>query len=149
MKRRERLNQIINIIENNRISTQQQVVDKLVLLNFNITQATVSRDIKELKLIKEHDVEGSYYVYNSDRKTLISKAESLSTIIIDNVVKIDLAEFLLVLHTNPGGAPVVAFYLDQNKITGIVGTLAGDDTVLIITNSKETALDIYNKWRIS
>lgn len=143
MNKKKRHNTIINIIENKKISTQEQLVSELNLMGIEVTQATISRDIKELELIKEHSLEGSNYIYNK-----ISDIEGgdINSIIRENVIKIDKVEYLIVLHTLPGGASTVAFHLDQSKLQGVIGTIAGDDTVLIITNDKEISEKLFLKW---
>lgn len=146
MKKKERHNAIINIIENKNITTQEQLVAELNLLGIKVTQATISRDIKELKLIKEHSIEGSNYIYNNVNNVPLIESGDINFIIKENIIKINKIEYLIVLHTLPGGASTVAFHLDQSKLQGIIGTIAGDDTVLVITNDKEISEKLFLKW---
>ena len=91
-------------------------------------------------------MKGSFYVYKKIGEKGVIDNSDISNIIKDNVIKIDKVEYFIVLHTLPGGASTVAFYLDQSKIEGIIGTIAGDDTILIITNNKETTEELFLTW---
>lgn len=145
MKKIERHKTILKIIEDNRINTQEQLVKELENIGVIVTQATVSRDIKELNLTKNHSLEGSYYVYNNNNE--VSDSYDIDKLMGENVIRINSVEYLIVLHTLPGGAPKIAFYLDQSDIKGIIGTIAGDDTVLIITDDIEIAKELFSRWK--
>ena len=146
MKKKERHDTIIKIIENKKISTQEQLVTELNLIGIEVTQATISRDIKELELIKEHSLEGLHYIYSKVSDIFLTEGSDINFIIRENVIKIDKVEYLIVFHTLPGGASTVAFHLDQSKLQGVIGTIAGDDTVLIITKDKEISEKLFLKW---
>lgn len=148
MNKKERQKLILNIIREKDIKTQSELVEELEKRGLEATQATVSRDIKKLKLIKEVGLNGSIYRISNNLNTETSvNKQILKDIFINTVVSIDNVDYLLVLHTRPGGAPNLAFYLDQEKIEGVIGTIAGDDTILVITNSKIVSDNQLLKWR--
>ncbi|KAF0091388.1 MAG: arginine repressor family protein [Fusobacteria bacterium] len=148
MNKKERQKLILNIIREQEIKTQSELVEVLEKRGLIATQATVSRDIKNLKLVKEVGVNGSIYrVSNNINAEITVNKQILKDIFFNTVVKIDNVEYLLVLHTRPGGAPNLAFYLDQEKIEGVIGTIAGDDTILVITNSKTATDKLLLNWR--
>jgi transcriptional regulator of arginine metabolism len=148
MNKKERQKLILKIIREKNIKTQSELVDELEIRGLIATQATVSRDIKNLKLIKEVSFNGSFYRVPSNSNLDISaNRQMLRDIFINTVVKIDSVEYLIVLHTRPGGAQNLAFYLDQEKIEGIIGTIAGDDTILVVLNSKSVTDNLLLNWR--
>ena len=148
MNKKERQKLILNIIREKDIKTQSELVEELEKRGLEATQATVSRDIKNLKLVKEVGLNGSVYRISNNLNTENSvNRQILKDIFINTVVSIDNVDYLLVLHTRPGGAPNLAFYLDQEKIEGVIGTIAGDDTILVITNSKIVSDNKLLKWR--
>lgn len=148
MNKKERQELILNIIREKDIKTQGELVAELNVRGLMATQATVSRDIKNLKLIKEVSSNGSVYrVPNNPGLDVSLNRQLLKEIFMNTVVKIDSVEYLIVLHTRPGGAPNLAFYLDQEKIRGIIGTIAGDDTILVILNSKSVSDNLLLNWR--
>lgn len=148
MNKKERQELILNIIREKDIRTQSELVYELNLRGLIATQATVSRDIKNLKLIKEVGSNGSIYrVPNNPNLDISVNRQLLKEIFMNTVVKIDNVEYLIVLHTRPGGAPNLAFYLDQEKIKGVIGTIAGDDTILVILNSKSISDILLVNWR--
>ena len=148
MNKKERQKLILNIIKEKDIKTQGELVEELERRGHIATQATVSRDIKNLKLIKEIGVNGSVYkISNNMNKEITNNKQVLKDIFSSTVVKIDNVDYLIVLHTRPGGAPNLAFYLDQENIEGIIGTIAGDDTILVILNSKVLSESLLINWR--
>lgn len=148
MNKKERQKLILNIIREKDIKTQSELVEELEKRGLEATQATVSRDIKNLKLVKEVGLNGSIYRISNNLNTEISvNRQILKDIFINTVVSIDNIDYLIVLHTRPGGAPNLAFYLDQEKVEGVIGTIAGDDTILVITNSKMVSDNQLLKWR--
>lgn len=148
MNKHDRQKLILQIIKNMDISTQFELVNELRKKGLDATQATVSRDIKNLKLVKQIGTKGSFYRISSSTSNESNKGQQLlNDIFINTVIKIDDVDNLIVLHTRPGGAPNLAFYLDEEKIEGIIGTIAGDDTILIIVNTKIISKDLLINWR--
>ena len=128
---------IKNIIKNQHIETQSDLAEALKQAGFNVTQATVSRDIKEMMLIKIPDEDGLYkYSFPSEDSKVLT-AERLEDTLRSYTLTISSAENLIVLHTLPGTAQAVAYALDHLSWKELLGTVGGDDTVLLIVDSKE------------
>lgn len=128
---------IKNIIKNQPIETQSDLAEALKQAGFNVTQATVSRDIKEMMLIKIPGEDGRYkYSFPSENSKILT-AERLEDTLRGYTLTISSAENLIVLHTLPGTAQAVAYALDHLNWKELLGTVGGDDTVLLIVDSKE------------
>lgn len=128
---------IREIITNNKIETQEELVDKLNEHKFNVTQATVSRDIKELQLIKVPSP-GGEYVYSMPKDRQYHPLEKLGRYLMDSFVKLDFTGNLLVLKTLPGNAQSIGAIIDQLEWEEVVGTICGDDTCLLICRDEES-----------
>ena len=128
---------IKEIIEHSVIETQEELAEALKAEGINVTQATVSRDIKELRLVKVPYKDGKYrYAANSERIKSIPKSHA-SILFQEVVTKIDHTGNLVVIQTLPGSANSIASILDHFEFKGKLGTVAGDDTILIILRSEE------------
>ena len=135
------------IIEAQIIETQEDLAAALREQKIEVTQATVSRDIKELHLVKIPYGHGKYrYSYPLDFKQVHSESK-MQKIFQDVVSKIDASENIVVIKTHPGAGGTVAFALDNAQWPEILGTVAGDDTVLAIVKQKELSKDIVNRLR--
>lgn len=133
MQRNKRQDKILEIVETENIENQQQLTNILVGLNFKVTQATVSRDIKELGLIKKKGLDGlAYYKKPTDPK--LSKLKNLFH---QAVVKIDFTQNIIIIKTLSGSANSACALIDKINNPDIVGTIAGDDTIIIIARSIE------------
>lgn len=128
---------IREIISNEQIETQEELVRRLNELELNITQATISRDIKELQLIKVPAPSGQY-IYSLPRDRKYHPIDKLGRYLMDSFVKIDGADNLLVLKTLPGNAQSIGAIIDQIDWKEVLGTICGDDTCLIICKDKES-----------
>src|SRR5699024_1694009 len=128
---------IREIISNEQIETQEELVRRLNELDLNITQATISRDIKELQLIKVPAPSGQY-IYSLPRARKYHPIDKLGRYLMDSFVKIDGADNLLVLKTLPGNAQSIGAIIDQIDWKEVLGTICGDDTCLIICKDKES-----------
>ncbi len=138
MIKKSRREAIIDLITKNDISTQDELTEKLVAMGFEVSQATISRDIKELNLIK---VEGTNKKYKY-AKIDVSKHElspQLINLFKQITTSIDCANNLIVLKTISGNASAAGMAIDQMKFSQIIGTVAGDDTLLIITKTSSDA----------
>ncbi|MFO7612360.1 MAG: arginine repressor [Clostridia bacterium] len=132
---------ILSIIQEKEIRTQEELADTLNKEGYNVTQATVSRDIKDLKLIKETGENGvSYYSAGRSNKEVIS--ERLITVLKQSYVSSNTAQNLLIVKTLPGMAQAAASAVDAFDFPDLVGTIAGDDTIFIATKNNEAALGI-------
>ncbi|MED4400873.1 transcriptional regulator ArgR [Metabacillus fastidiosus] len=131
MNKGQRHIKIREIITNNEIETQDELVDILKSIGYNITQATVSRDIKELHLVKVPMTDGRYkYSLPADQR--FNPLQKLKRALMDAFVKIDRAGHLLVMKTLPGNANAIGALIDKLDWDEILGTICGDDTILII-----------------
>lgn len=137
----DRQNQLLQIISEEIIETQEQLLERLQAKGIKSTQATISRDIKELHLIKEPAGQGKYRYAVSAHRTKLNFADKLRTIFRESVVSVDAAQNMVVLRTINGMAQGAAFALDNMEDTDIVGTLAGDDTIFMVFHDNTHALD--------
>lgn len=135
MSKIQRHIKIRELITEKEIETQDELVDRLKNLGFNVTQATVSRDIKELHLVKVPTATGSYkYSLPADQR--FNPHDKLKRLIRDAFVKIDYANHFIVLKTLPGNAHAVGVLIDNLDWEEIMGTICGDDTCLIICRTE-------------
>ena len=126
---------IETVIKDKDVGTQNEIVSMLRSAGYEATQATVSRDIQELGLIKEQLPGGGFrYVKPPD-----PKLQKLRTLFAEAVIKIDFSENFIVIHTLSGSANPAAALIDRMNNSEIMGTIAGDDTVLIIIKHKDAA----------
>ncbi|HLT56642.1 MAG TPA: transcriptional regulator ArgR [Bacillota bacterium] len=144
MSKLQRLLKIRELISTKDIETQDDLVDGLKRLGFNVTQATVSRDIKELQLVKVPAGNGKYkYSLPADQR--YNPLEKLKRLMVDVFVKIDTTNQFIVLKTLPGNANAVGALIDHLEWQEILGTICGDDTCLIICRTKKDAQQIKNR----
>ena len=130
---------ILDIITSNEIKTQEELSTHLRDRGYTATQATISRDIKELRLIKVASHSGGYQYSTPDQSSTATDMTRLKNIFRECVVKVDRAQNLVVLKTLVGMANAAAAAIDAMKIRDIVGTLAGDDNILVILRTNEDA----------
>lgn len=135
----KRHKEILEIITQYDISTQTELANLLRKRNFRITQATVSRDIKELGLVKSNDAYGNHKYVLPMESSGGRKLNRLERVILDTVTEVDSTENLVLIKTLPGSANLLASLLDHTDWFEMMGTIAGDDTVLIILKSKADA----------
>lgn len=131
--------EILRIIEDVDVETQDQLLSELKARGLTSTQATISRDIKELHLIKELTGYGTYKYAASGRKTSMNIAGRLRTIFKEGVTSFDRAQNIVVLKTMPGLASAACAAIDGMEISDLVGSLAGDDTAVLIMRDSEKA----------
>ena len=134
----------MELIENFQIETQEELADKLKEHGMDVTQATVSRDIKELRLIKVM-IDDEHYKYASISHSEGSITNRLLTIFTESFVSCDYANNIVVVKTLPGMAQASASAMDALKWTEIVGTIAGDDTIMIVCRAELIAEELVNK----
>ena len=136
--KRARQAEILNIIQAVEVETQEQLLDELKARGFSATQATISRDIKELRLVKELSG-GGYRYASSERKGLADSDARLRNIFKEGVTSVDRAQNIVVVRTMPGLAAAACSALDSMEISGMVGSLAGDDTGILIMRDNDAA----------
>src|SRR3954468_13800693 len=145
MNKGQRHIKIREIIAGNDIETQDDLVDELKNAGYNVTQATVSRDIKELHLVKVPLTDGRYkYSLPADQR--FNPLQKLKRNLMDAFVRIDAAGHLLVMKTLPGNAMAIAALIDNLDWDDIIGTICGDDTILIICRTPEDTEVITNRF---
>lgn len=130
---------IKEIIENSVIETQEDLAEALGKQSIRVTQATVSRDIKELMLIKVPAGEGRYrYAFPMENNTAFLQPR-MERIFQDSVVGMDYSANIVVIKTLPGTAQAVAAAIDNTKWPDIIGTVAGDDNILVVVKPIDAA----------
>ncbi len=133
-----RQQKILEIIENNVIENQSQLLEALKQAGVQSTQATVSRDIKQLRLVKELSPEGYRYV-SATQPASAELAPKLKAIFKESVTEFACAQNIVVLKTLPGLASAACSTLDSMRIEGLVGTIAGDDTAFLAMRDNDAA----------
>lgn len=139
----KRHRKILELIKENDISTQEELADILRAAGYNVTQATVSRDIKELALVKV-SAGGDNYKYAMPPEVSVSESR-LRFMLKEFVVSYDYSENIMIIHTAPGNANAVASALDTAKWENIMGSVAGDDTILMVIKPKEAMESVAEK----
>ena len=137
----KRQNMILKLVSEKNIATQEELQQELRSRGFDVTQATVSRDIKELALIKTSDSSGQYKyaVPALKRSSMAQKDSAILTILSDGVISVDFAMNIVVVKCHVGMAQAVCAKLDNTELDNVVGTIAGDDTIFIIMRSEKDA----------
>ena len=137
---------IREIVENQSIQTQEELADALAAHGMVVTQATVSRDIKEMHLLKVLSEEGGYRYATMD-KSEQGMNERLIRMLSDSVVDMSSANNLIVIHTLPGSAHVAGEAVDSLRWPEVLGTIAGDNTILVIVRSNEDVDSVLRRFR--
>ena len=136
---------IKEIIEREIIETQEDLAEALHRHHIEVTQATVSRDIRELMLVKVPTGDGrSRYASPMDKTVVFSKSR-ISRLFQDSVIGMDFSENIIVIKTLPGAANVVASALDYAKWPEIIGTVAGDDNIIVVVKPKEAVAKVIKR----
>lgn len=137
---------ILELIAQNEIETQEQLLHALEDCGYHSTQATISRDIKELRIVKEMDYNGTYRytVRQSDNRTHFSR---LNTIFRECVTKLDYAQNIVVIKTLPGLASAACSAVDGMESAYVVGSIAGDDTGFLVMRDTEYAREFCEELR--
>lgn len=140
----KRQSKILELINSKDIETQEELVDELGKSGLNVTQATVSRDIKELKLIKASSNDGKFkYKSISPYENFLS--QKLVNILSSTIINMEVVNNIIVIKTISGSAAAAAEAIDSLKLDSIIGTLAGNNTIFIITkDAAETQKIIKN-----
>jgi transcriptional regulator of arginine metabolism len=135
---------ILELIDKYQIETQEELADKLRENGMDVTQATVSRDIKDLRLIKVM-VDSEHYKYAPISHSEGTITNKLLTIFTESFVSCDYANNIVVIKTLPGMAQASASAVDTLKWTEIVGTIAGDDTIMVVCRAEKIAEELVNR----
>ena len=132
---------ILELVSKYEIETQEDMMSRLQSEGFKVTQATVSRDLKELKLTKTLTARGTYrYAVNTARQHTGSM--KLNNAMVDSIIQVDYSLNNVVIKTYPGLANAVASGVDALNMHSILGCVAGDDTIIIITRDEESSAEL-------
>ncbi len=140
----QRQSRILQIIRERSVETQEELVDVLRKTGMEVTQATISRDIKELGIIKVSTGEGKQKYVPMDRSGEVASGR-LMKVFSEAVIMIEVAVNFVIVKTLPGMAQAAASALDSMHLTDMLGSLAGDDTVFIATGSTDKAINLRDK----
>lgn len=143
----QRQAKILEIISNKNVETQEQLLAALQEAGFRGTQATISRDIKELRIVKELTSLGTYRYATSSNELSGTFSARLNAIFRECVVSFDYAQNIIVIRTLPGLASAAASAIDAMNMSAVVGSLAGDDTVMVVMRDVNTAATFCSEIR--
>ncbi len=138
---------ILELVRRRVIRTQEELVDQLRHRRLDVTQATVSRDIREMGLLRVHDQGGTRYVAPVAELDVEGAQHRLRSAVREHVVSIEFIDLFGVVHAAPGTAPLVGGAIDGARFDEVAGTVAGDDTVLVITRSRPAAQRLWLRLR--
>lgn len=143
MDRSVRLARLRHIIEGRRINSQERLLQHLAEEGFKVTQATLSRDLKYLKVGKIPDGRGGYIYTFSDQSSKVGSDQSLVEDFRRGYISIEFSGNQGVVKTLPGHASSVAFAIDNLNIREVLGTIAGDDTILVIPRDRVSRSELF------
>ena len=145
MKKEIRQAKIEQLINQNIISTQEALLNALKENGIKATQATISRDIREMKIVKEQEGNGNirYVIFKANNQTEEERLFQMISEIVTNITKV---EFMNVVKTSARNANVLAAIIDDLAIKEVVGTLAGFDTLVLISASAQDAQNVYEMF---
>jgi transcriptional regulator of arginine metabolism len=130
--KRARQQALMELVRTQPLASQHEMAERLGALGYEATQSTISRDLEELGLVRIRDADGRLR-YGQPRETAaLGAAARLRTLLSEFLVSVDSSGNLVVLKTTPGAANAVADVLDRSGLPGVIGTIAGDDTVLVV-----------------
>lgn len=137
---------IVELVEKENIETQEELAERLREAGYGVTQATVSRDIRELKLSKIATAHGrqKYIILQRDD---VQISEKYTRVLRDGLLSMDRAQNILVIRTVSGMAMAVAAAIDALKLKEIVGCIAGDDTIFAAIRTEEDTINVMDKLR--
>jgi transcriptional regulator of arginine metabolism len=133
-----RLAAIRDVVAHEAIRSQEQLRRRLATRGFRVTQATLSRDIKELALVKRA-ADGAYQPAAADQASPTMAAHALTRAVSEYLESAEAVQQLVVLHTGAGQAQLLGVALDRLRLPGVAGTVAGDDTILVIAREPQSA----------
>lgn len=138
MMKTRRQSAIRHLVEHDDIRSQEQLRQRLAGRGFDVTQATLSRDIKEIGLVKRAS-DGAYQPAGAEAPPASAATAALSRALAEYLASADPVQQLIVLRTGPGQAQPLALALDRARLPGVVGTIAGDDTILVVARDARQA----------
>ena len=138
--RQARQDKLLEIIDSKIVTTQEELLSCLKNSGFNVTQATVSRDIKELRIIKTLSSTGEYYYTHKDVIVKQDMPVKLNSIFMESIKSVDWASNFVVIKCYAGMANAVCASIDNEAWDGLLGTIAGDDTIFMLLRTEEYAM---------
>ena len=142
----KRQQEILEIIKQKIVLPQEDLQNEQLLLGYNVTQSTLSRDIKELKLIKSHESAGNYR-YISNENVASHTHSHYRDMFLKAVKSIDYALNNVVIHCYSGMASSACVAIDEMFHDMMLGSLAGDDTIIVVTKSEQHSVDLVNQLK--
>ena len=142
----ERQNRILELVSKYEIETQEDMIERLRSEGYMVTQATVSRDLKELKLTKTLSANGNYRYCVSHGRTHTGNVK-INNAMADSILHVDYSLNNVVIKTYPGLAQAVASSIDAMNMHSILGCVAGDDTIIIVSRDEKSSAEISAKLR--
>jgi transcriptional regulator of arginine metabolism len=143
----ERRQAVLDLVRSRSVRTQEEIVSALRNRGLDATQATVSRDIRELGLARVHDPDGMRYVARGEATEASPLTTRLRNAMREHVRSMEFVDHLGVIHTRPGSAPLVASVIDSSHFAEVAGTVAGDDTILVVVRSRPAAARLAERLR--
>ena len=141
-----RQKKILEIVNRYHVETQDDLIDRLMVEGFSVTQATISRDIRELQLSKVLTSKGTHrYVAPKREDTVVGI--KFNAALVESITSVEYAQNLVVIKTYPGLAQAVASAVDSLNMHNILGCVAGDDTIILVTGDTESSEEISRKIR--
>ena len=140
--KQQRQFKIKEIITTERISSQEDLLEKLTAQGYETTQATLSRDLHEIGIIRVPDEEGFRYIFHKEENP-----QAVRELISMEIINVLANESIVIVKTMPGRAQGVAIFLDRLKNTHIIGTIAGDDCIMIIPDSHDNVQGLVEEIR--
>ena len=137
---------ILEVVEQEAVRSQEQLRQRLASRGFAVTQATLSRDVKELGLLKRSS-DGAYQPGGAGAAPAPTTIGALGKALTEYLMDIEPVQQLVVLKTGPGQAQLLGLAIDRARLEEVAGTLAGDDTILIIARNEKSALQVVKKLR--
>ena len=142
-----RQKKILEIVHRYHVETQDDLIERLMVEGFNVTQATISRDIRELQLSKVLTGKGTYR-YVAPKKEDMAGGMKFNSALVDSITSVEHAQNIVVIKTFPGLANAVASGIDNLAIAEVLGCVAGDDTILVATHNDHSAKSFSERIRI-
>lgn len=143
----KRQEKILELIQDHSVQTQEQLLAELEQAGFSTTQATISRDIKQLRIIKELGPDGAYQYSAAPRQPEHVFSAKLNLIFRQCITSVDCAQNLIVIKTMPGLASGAAAAIDKLELPELLGTLAGDDTCFVVLRDTQSAANFCAEIR--
>ena len=144
--KRLRQEKLLELISKYEIDTQDELIERLRESGFEVTQATISRDIRELNISKMTTGKGTYR-YVLPKQSAPTSNMKFSSALIDALISVDYACNIVVLKTHAGLANALAVGLDSMHLENVLGCVAGDDTILLVSRSEDSARKISERFR--